>query len=116
MIFVYAFLVGGAICAIAQIVYDLFKLSPGHLTAYFVMLGCVLDIFDIYDKLVEFSGAGALLPITSFGHTMMHSAIEAYKESGILGFFDGILANVSFGICITVFLSFICAIIFKPKH
>lgn len=116
MVYFYAFIVGGVICAIAQIVYDLFKLTPGHLTAIFVLLGTALDTFEIYDKLIEISNAGALIPITSFGHTMIHNALLGYEQSGFFGFFDGILGSVSYGICLTVFLAFVNALIFKPKH
>lgn len=101
---------------IGQIIYDLFKLSLGHITSSLVVFGVFLDFFDFYDKLIDLSGAGALIPITSFGHTMIHSAIEGYNEVGIFGFFENILGSVSFGICIAILLSFINALIFKPKH
>ncbi len=116
MIFLYAFLIGGCICVFGQVIYDLFKLSLGHITCSLVVIGVFLDSFNFYDKLIEISGAGALLPITSFGHTMMHNAMEGYYDTGIFGFFEGILGSVSFGICITIFLSYLVALIFKPKH
>lgn len=116
MIFLFAFLVGGLICVIGQLIYDIFKLSLGHITASLVVLGVILDTFNIYDKLIEISGAGALIPITSFGHTMVHNGMLGFEESGIFGFFEGILGSVSFGICITIFLSYLAALIFKPKH
>ncbi len=116
MIFLYAFIVGGLICMIGQIIYDVFKLSLAHITSTLVVVGVFLDFFDFYDWLIEVSGAGALIPITSFGHTMIHHAMLGYETSGIFGFFDGILCSVSFGICITIFLSFIVALIFKAKH
>ncbi len=116
MIFLYSFLIGGFICILGQIIYDLFKLTLGHITSILVVVGVLLDSFNFYDKLIDLSGAGALLPITSFGHTMIHNALEGYYDTGIFGFFEGILGSVSFGICITIFLSFIAALIFKPKH
>lgn len=116
MIYLYSFLIGGIICVVGQIIYDMFKLTLGHITSVLVVLGVLLDSFDFYDKLIEISGAGALLPITSFGHTMIHSALLGYEEIGIFGFFEGILSSVSFGICLTIFLSYIAALIFKPKH
>ncbi|MFI3329762.1 MAG: SpoVA/SpoVAEb family sporulation membrane protein [bacterium] len=116
MTFLFAFLIGGCICMIGQLVYDIFKLSLGHITAILVVSGVLLDSFNFYDKLIEISGAGALIPITSFGHTMIHSALEGYQEVGIFGFFEGILGSVSFGISIVIILSFINALIFKPKH
>lgn len=116
MVFLYAFLIGGTICMLGQLIYDTFKLTIAHITAILVVCGVLLDSFDFYDKLIEISGAGALIPITSFGHTMIHSALQGYEEVGIFGFFEGILGSVSFGICIVIILSFINALIFKPKH
>lgn len=116
MIFLFAFLIGGTICLIGQLFYDLFKLSLGHITAFLVVLGVFLDFFNFYDFLIEIGGAGALIPITSFGHTMIHNALLGYTETGIFGFFEGILGSVSFGICITIFFSYLTALIFKPKH
>ncbi len=116
MIFLFAFLIGGTICLIGQLIYDIFKLSLGHITGCLVVLGVLLDSFNFYDKLIEISGAGALIPITSFGHTMVHNAIEGYIETGFFGFFEGILGSVSFGICITILFSYIIAVIFKPRH
>lgn len=116
MIFLFAFLIGGVICMFGQLFYDLFKVSLGHITAFLVVLGVFLDSFNIYDKLIEISGAGALIPITSFGHTMIHNALLGYDDTGLFGFFEGILGSVSFGICITIFLSYLAALLFKPKH
>ena len=115
MIFIYAFLVGGIICAIGQMILDIFKLTPGHITALFVMLGVLLDFFNFYDRLIEFAGAGALLPITSFGHSLVHAALEASKESGILGIFSGMFDKTAAGITLAIVLSVIIGIVFKPK-
>ncbi len=116
MIFLYSFLIGGFICMIGQIIYDLFKLNLGHITATLVVLGVFLNSFGFYNFLIDISGAGALIPITSFGNTMIQNALDGYVDSGIIGFFEGILGSVSFGISITIFFSFINALIFKPKH
>lgn len=116
MIFLFAFLIGGIICVVGQLIYDIFKLSLGHITGILVVIGVLLDSFNIYDTLIKISGAGALIPITSFGHTMVHNAIEGYNDGGFFGFFEGILGSVSFGICITIFFSYIIALLFKPKH
>lgn len=115
MIILYAFLVCGFICLLAQVVLDLFNLTPGVITAIFVMLGATLEFFDIYDGLVEFSEAGALLPITSFGHSLADSAFKAAVDSNYLGVFTGMFTNVSAGITLAIVLSLIAAIIFKPK-
>jgi stage V sporulation protein AE len=116
MIFLYAFLIGGAICMLAQVVLDLFELTPGVITAIFVMLGAVLEFFDIYDKLIKFSGAGALLPITSFGHSLADGAYNKAVETNFLGIFTGMFSNVSAGITFAIVLSVLTVVFFKPKE
>ena len=116
MIFLYAFLVGGAICMLAQFILDLFELTPGVITAIFVMLGALLEFFDIYDKLIKFSGAGALLPITSFGHSLADGAYNKAVETNFLGIFTGMFTNVSAGITFAIVLSVLTAVFFKPKE
>lgn len=115
MIFLYAFLIGGAICMLAQIILDLFDLTPGVITAIFVMLGSLFEFFDLYDKLVKFSGAGALIPITSFGHSLADGAYNKAIETNYFGIFTGMFDNVSGGISAAILLSVLAAIIFKPK-
>lgn len=115
MIFVYAFLVCGTICAIGQLILDKFKLTPGHITALFVVIGALLDSFDLYDKLIEFSGAGALLPITSFGHSLLHGALEKAHETGFWGLGMGMFSLTASGITASIVFAFFIALIFKPK-
>lgn len=85
MDFIYAFLVGGAICVIGQLLLDFAKLTPAHLMATFVVIGAILDGFGLYDKLIKFAGAGATVPITSFGHSLLHGAMHAAEKHGYLG-------------------------------
>ena len=94
---------------------DKFKLTPGHITVLFVVIGAVLDGFNIYDKLIEFAGAGALLPITSFGHSLLHGALEKTKEVGFLGIGMGMFDLTASGITAAILFSFLAGIIFKPK-
>ena len=101
---------------IAQFILDLFELTPGVITAIFVMLGAVLEFFDIYDKLIKFSGAGALLPITSFGHSLADGAYNKAVETNFLGIFTGMFSNVSAGITFAIVLSVLTAVFFKPKE
>ena len=115
MIFLYAFLIGGLICMLAQIILDLFELTPGVITAIFVSLGALLEFFDIYDKLIKFCGAGALLPITSFGHSLADGAYKKAIETNYFGIFQGMFENVSSGISVAIILSVLAAIIFRPK-
>ncbi len=101
---------------LAQFILDLFELTPGVITAIFVMLGAVLEFFDIYDKLIKFSGAGALLPITSFGHSLADGAYNKAVETNFLGIFTGMFSNVSAGIAFAIVLSVLTAVFFKPKE
>ena len=115
MIYIYAFLIGGAICGLAQIIKDIFKLTLGHMTVLFVCLGTLLDINNFYDKLIDLSGAGALLPITSFGHSLVHAALEKAAEVGFIGIFTGIFDKTGAGISFTILLAVIFSYIFRPK-
>ena len=116
MIFIYAFLIGGIICALAQITLDLFDLTPGVITAIFVMLGAALEFFDIYDWIINFSEAGALLPITSFGHSLADASYNGALKDGFFGLFSGMFKTVSSGISVAIVLSVIAALLFKPKE
>ncbi|MFT8316896.1 MAG: stage V sporulation protein AE [Sporolactobacillus sp.] len=115
MIFVYAFLVGGTICVIGQLLIDIFKLTPAHVVASFVVLGAVLDTFGLYDHLIQFAGAGATVPITSFGHSLLHGAMSEGHQHGYLGIAIGIFKLTSAGITSAILFGFIVALIFKPK-
>ncbi len=116
MIFIYAFLFCGTICMISQLILDNTKLTPGHVTSTFVIIGAFLDIFGIYDKFVIYCGAGALLPITSFGHLLVHGAMDIANDLGPLGLAFGIFDLTSAGISIAIVLAFILSLVFKPKH
>ncbi|TGB04473.1 stage V sporulation protein AE [Halobacillus salinus] len=115
MNFVWAFVVGGGICIIGQLLLDVAKLTPAHVMSSFVVAGAVLDAFDLYDKLIEFAGAGATVPITSFGHSLLHGAMEQADEHGFIGVAVGIFELTSAGIASAILFGFIVAVIFKPK-
>ncbi|SDP45688.1 stage V sporulation protein AE [Halobacillus sp. SY10] len=115
MTFLWAFIVGGSICVIGQILMDVFKLTPAHVMSSFVVAGAVLDAFDLYDNLIEFAGAGATVPITSFGHSLLHGAMEQADEHGFIGVAIGIFELTSAGIASAILFGFIVAVIFKPK-
>jgi stage V sporulation protein AE len=116
MIYIYAFLFCGTICMLSQIILDNTKLTPGHVTSLFVVLGAFLDIFGIYDKIVLYAGAGALVPITSFGHLLIHGAMTAADDQGVLGLALGVFDLTAAGISIAIVSAFLLALIFKPKH
>ncbi|QGQ47089.1 stage V sporulation protein AE [Metabacillus sediminilitoris] len=115
MEYLIAFAVGGAICVIGQILLDVFKFTPAHVMSIFVVSGAVLDGFGLYDKLIEFAGAGATTPITSFGHSLLHGAMEKAKEDGFIGIGMGIFELTSAGISAAILFAFLAALIFKPK-
>ena len=116
MIYIYAFLFCGTICMLSQIILDNTKLTPGHVTSIFVVLGALLDIFGIYDKIVLYAGAGALVHITSFGHLLIHGAMTAADDQGVLGLALGVFDLTAAGISIAIVSAFFLALIFKPKH
>ena len=116
MTYVYAFLFCGTVCMISQLILDNTKLTPGHVTSLFVVIGAFLDIFGIYDKIVLYAGAGALIPITSFGHLLVHGAMDVAGELGILGLTFGIFNLTSAGISIAIVSAFFLALFFKSKH
>ena len=116
MIYIYAFLFCGTVCMISQLILDNTKLTPGHVTSLFVVIGAFLDIFGIYDKFVLYCGAGALIPITSFGHLLVHGAMDMAGELGPIGLSFGIFNLTSAGISIALVVAFLLALAFKPKH
>ncbi|MGN1324251.1 MAG: stage V sporulation protein AE [Bacilli bacterium] len=116
MTYLYAFLFCGIVCLISQIILDNTKLTPGHVTSLFVVIGAFLDIFGIYDKIVLYAGAGALVPITSFGHLLVHGAMDMAGNIGILGLTMGLFDLTAAGISVAIVLAFLLALVFKPKH
>ena len=115
MIFIYSFLFCGFVCLIGQIILDNTKLTPGHVTSLFVVIGAFLDSFGLYDKFIKWSGAGTLVPITSFGHSLIHGALAKAHSSGILGLLGGMFSLTSTGIVAAMVFGFILTIIFKAK-
>jgi len=115
MIFLNAFIICGLICLMGQLILDNTKLTPGHVTSIFVVVGALLAFFGIYEYLVEWGGAGATLPITNFGRLLYESTLEGYKTNGLLGMFSGLLVNGSAGISAAVIFAFTLTIFFKAK-
>ena len=116
MIYIYSFLFAGFVSMLGQLILDNTKLTPGHITSLFVVIGASLDIFNIYDLIVAHVGAGALVPITSFGHLLIHGAMDIATDTGVLGLAFGIFNLTSAGISIAVVSAFFLALIFKPKN
>lgn len=116
MIYLYSFVFCGFVCVLGQIILDNSKLTPGHVTALFVVIGAFLDTFGIYDMIIDIFGAGALVPITSFGHSLIHGALEEALNHGIMGLSMGMFALTSAGIISAIVIAFFLSLIFKPKN
>ena len=115
MIYLYSFLFAGIVCLIGEILMTSFKLKPGVVTSIFVSVGAFLDIFNIYDWFVNTFGAGAMVVITSFGHSLIHGSLAKAHEEGLLGLFTGMFSLTATGITSTIIFAFLFSIFFKPK-
>ncbi|MBW4838292.1 MAG: stage V sporulation protein AE [Paenibacillaceae bacterium] len=115
MIFVWAFLVGGLICVIGQLMMDVLKLTPAHTMSSLVVAGAVMDAIGWYDPLVKFAGAGASVPITSFGNSLVHGALTELQRDGWIGVITGIFDVTSAGISAAIIFSFLAALVVRPK-
>lgn len=112
-----AFLVGGAICVIGQLLMDLtsYRITPAHILVGFVTGGAVLSGLGIYQPMVDFAGAGATVPLPGFGHLLAQGAINGVREKGLLGAFAGGIEAAAVGIAAAVIFSYLTAVIFTPK-
>lgn len=115
MQFLWAFLVGGAFCVIGQILIDKTKLTPARILVSYVVIGVFLGAIGVYDKLIDFAGAGATVPLTGFGNTLAKGVREAVKKEGILGIFTGGLGATAGGIAAAVVFGWLAGLIFKSK-
>ncbi len=116
MIYLYSFLFSGALCLLGQIILDNTKLTPGHITSMFVVLGAFLDCFSWYDTIIAYVGGGALVPITSFGHSLIHGALAKANEFGFIGLMMGMFDLTASGITAAILFTFIFTLIFRPKN
>lgn len=115
MDYVWAFLIGGAICAVGQLLIDFTKMTPARILVLFVTLGVVLTGFGLYEPLVKFAGAGATVPLTGFGYLMAKGTMEAVQEKGILGAFSGGVAASAAGIAAAVFFGYFASLLAKSN-
>ena len=115
MDYISAFIVGGSICVIAQILMDTTKLTPARILVMFVVIGAILGAFGLYDKVVEIGGAGATVPIVNFGNVLSRAAIDGVKERGLLGAFTGGIEGAEAGVTASIFFGYLMACIFNPK-
>lgn len=115
MPYLWAFLVGGAICVVGQLLFDVAKLTPAHTMALLVVAGAVLDAVGLYDPLIDFAGAGATVPITSFGNALVHGALSELQKDGWIGVITGIFTVTSAGVSAAIVFSFLAALVVRPK-
>lgn len=110
-----SFIVGGLFCVIAQIFIDKTKLTPAKILVTYVTVGAILGGLGIYEKLIEFAGCGATVPLTGFGNLLSKGAISKVQTDGILGAFTGGVASAAGGIAAAIFFGYIASLISKPK-
>lgn len=115
MQYLWTFLVGGTLCAIAQILIDKTKLTPARILVMYVISGVALSVFGIYKPFAEFAGAGATVPLTGFGHILAQGAKKAVAEKGFLGIFTGGITGGAGGITAAILFGYIIALLCKPK-
>ena len=115
MMFLKCFMVGGAICIIGQILIDKTKLTPARILVAFVTTGVILGGLGIYQKLVDFAGCGATVPLTGFGNALAKGAIEEVSKSGFIGAFVGGTKAAAGGIAAAIFFGYIASLVSKPK-
>ena len=109
-----AFAVGGAICAIGEILVLKTKLTPARILVGYIVLGVLLSAIGLYGPLVDFAGAGATIPLTGFGHALTTGVKKAVQEIGVMGAFTGGLTSTAAGISAAVFFGTLTAVLFKP--
>ncbi|MCH5169702.1 MAG: stage V sporulation protein AE [Oscillospiraceae bacterium] len=115
MIFLKAFIIGGIICVVGQLLIDLTKLTPARILVSFVVLGVLLGALGLYQPIVEFAGAGATVPLTGFGNMLVQGTQKAIREKGALGILTGPLSSASVGITVAMMSGLVVALVTKPK-
>jgi stage V sporulation protein AE len=113
MMIIKAFLVGGIICVIGQLLIDYTAMTPARILVLFVTLGVALTAVGLYDPLVKFAGGGATVPLLGFGYSLAKGTEEAVKQNGLLGALTGGVTAAAGGIAISIFLGFLCALVAK---
>lgn len=115
LMYLKTFLIGGALCAIAQILIDKTKLTPARILTSYVVAGVILGALGLYGPLADWAGAGATVPLTGFGNVLAEGVKKAAAKDGFLGVFTGGLTAAAAGICAAIFFGIIVALLCKPK-
>lgn len=115
MTYVKAFLIGGLLCALIQILLDRTKLLPGRVMTLLVCSGAVLSALGIYQPFTDFAGAGATVPLPGFGHLLYQGMKDAIRDSGLLGLFTGGFTACAVGVSAALIFSYLASLFFKPR-
>jgi len=117
MQFFWAFIIGGALCVIGQLLMDLtsYKFTPAHVLVTFVSAGAIISAVGLYQPLVNLAGAGATVPLTGFGHLLAQGALNGVKQNGLLGAFSGGVTAAAAGITAAVVFGYLAALAFRPR-
>lgn len=110
-----AFIMGGIICVVGQLLMDGTKLTPAHVLVIFVTSGVILTALGIYEPIVKFGGTGATIPLPGFGYSLAKGTIDSVKKEGLLGAFTGGVQSTAGGVAAAVVFGYIMAVIFNPK-
>lgn len=110
-----AFLIGGVICGIGQLLIDYTKLTPARILTGYVVAGVLISAVGLYKPLVDFAGAGATVPLTGFGHTLAEGIRRAIQEDGFIGIFTGGMTAAAGGITAALLFGLIASVVFKQK-
>ncbi|MBO4954277.1 MAG: stage V sporulation protein AE [Clostridia bacterium] len=110
-----AFIVGGVLCVIGQVLIDRTRLTPARILVGYVVAGAILTLIGVYDPLVQFAGAGATVPLTGFGYCLANGVKEAVEKQGFLGIFTGGLTATAGGIAVAILCGFLAGLFSKPK-
>ncbi|MEM0529248.1 stage V sporulation protein AE [Zongyangia sp. HA2173] len=116
MDYIKAFVIGGLLCVIAQLLIDKTKLTPARILVSYVVAGVILGALGLYQPLVDFAGAGATVPLTGFGNLLAKGVHKAVAEQGLLGVLTGGITAAAAGISAAIFFGLLIALIFKPKE
>ncbi len=114
--YLWAFLVGGLLCAIGEALIDYTKLTPARILVSYVVAGVVLGALGLYQPIVEFAGAGASVPLTGFGNVLVEGVKQAIDERGFIGILTGGLTGAAGGITAAILFGLLAALIFRPKE
>lgn len=116
MDYLWAFIIGGIFCAIGQALIDYTKLTPARILVSYVVAGVILGALELYKPLIEFAGAGASVPLTGFGNTLVEGVKQAVDERGLLGVLTGGLSGAAGGITAAILFGLLAALLFRPKE